>query len=332
MSCHLGGRIARLFHSPVACHLQTERVTTHHQQDGQVQQRLNELSELAEACRDAFLSTAEATHWRPADRSPAAKLAVDLEPFDPASFTLISEVVVTYLEIAAGHLGGIAALYRSGQAMFPPLPLARSVLELTAHVMWVLGKPPVAAEEVLARAYLEEFTSRETAKQAAGCMGPKTSESHQRAKREWAEFRDRVIAVFPETDANELGKGPVGRTIGGQVFPRPEDCVEAMFEQLHAAVGGITMRQASGVYGFLCAGTHPSLFQTRAMRRYVDHGDHLGTILSVDVSHLERLLAITVAAYYNALSYTLGFYGMERAAHDELTRKFDEVLPGTLSD
>lgn len=303
-------------------------MVAHPEQDEQVQHRLNELAELAEACRDAFLSTAETSHWQPVNRSPAAKLTVDLEQLDPAGFILVSEVVVTYLEIAAGHLGGIAALYRSGQAMFPPLPLARSVLELTAHVMWVLGMPPLTARDILARAYLEEFTSRETAKQAAGRMAPKTSESHQRAKREWVEFRDRVIAVFPETDANQLGGGPVGRAIAGQEFPRPEDCVEEMFDQLHAAVGGITMRQAAGVYGFLCAGTHPSLFQTRAMRRYVDHGDHLGTILSIDVGHLERLLAITVAAYYNALSYTLDFYGMDRAAHDQLTRKIEEIMPG----
>ncbi|SHP27371.1 Uncharacterised protein [Mycobacteroides abscessus subsp. abscessus] len=302
------------------------------EQNEHVQRRLNELAELAEACRDAFLRTAATSHWQPGNRSPAAKVAAHLEKLDPAGFTLISEVVITYLEIAAGHLGGIAALYRSGEAMFPPLPLARSVLELTAHAMWVLGKPPATAADVLARAYLEEFTSLETAKQAAGRMAPKTSESHQRAKRAWVEFRERIIAVFPDTDMNELGGSPAGRTIGGQVSPRPEDCVEDMFDHLHAAVGGITMRQASGVYGFLCAGTHPSLFQTRAMRRNVDHGDHLGTILSVDVSHLERLLAITVAAYYNALSYTLDFYGMDRAAHDELTYKIDEVLPGMLSD
>ncbi len=106
-------------------------MVAHPEQDEQVQHRLNELAELAEACRDAFLSTAETSHWQPANRSAAAKLAVDLEQLDPAGFTLVSEVVVAYLEIAAGHLGGIAALYRSGQAMFPPLPLARSVLELT---------------------------------------------------------------------------------------------------------------------------------------------------------------------------------------------------------
>lgn len=299
------------------------------EQEAQVRHRLNELAELAEACRDAFLSTAQTSHWQPAIPSPATKLKVDLDQVDPDGFTLVSEVIVTYLEIAAGHLGGLAALYRSGEAMFPPLPLARSVLELTAHVMWVIGKPPVVAADILARAYLEEFTSRETAKQSAGRMDAKTSAPHQRAKREWIEFRDRVIATFPKTTAEDLGGNP--RMIAGQVLPRPEDCVEEMFDQLHAAAGGITKRQASGVYGFLCAGTHPSLYQAKQWRQYVDHGDHVGTILRVGVRDLERLLFVPVAAYYNALSYTISFYGLDRAAHEELTGKIAEIMPGALT-
>ncbi len=303
----------------------------HREQDEQVQRRLNELAGLADACRDAFLGTAETSHWRPAIRSPAAKLKVELDQLDPVGFTLVSEVIVTYLEIAAGHLAGLAALYRSGEAMFPPLPLARSVLELTGHVMWVIGKPPVVAEDILARAYLEEFTSRETAKQSAGRMDAKTSAPHQKAKREWAEFRDRVITTFPKTKTEDLGGNPIGRTIADQVFPRPEDCVEAMFDQLHAAVGGITKRQASGVYSFLCAGTHPSLYQAKQWRQYVDHGDHVGTVLSVGVRDLERLLFVPVAAYYNALSYTISFYGLDRTAHEELTGKIAEIMPGALA-
>lgn len=297
--------------------------------DDAIRVRLNELAELAEGYRTAFLRTAAASHWRPADDSPAAAMATAVTRLDPAGFTLISEVIVTYLEIAAGHLAGLAALYRSGEATFPPPPLARSVLELTGHVMWVIGKPPVAAADILARAYLEEFTSRETAKQSAGRMGAKTSAPHQRAKREWIEFRERVIATFPETKTEDLGGNP--RMIAGQVFPRPEDCVEEMFDQLHAAVGGITKRQASGVYGFLCAGTHPSLYQAKQWRRYVDHGDHVGTVLRVGVRDLERLLFVPVAACCNALSYTISFYGLDRTAHEELTGKIAEIMPGALA-
>lgn len=93
----------------------------------------------------------------------------------------------------------------------------------------------------------------------------------------------------------------------------------------------MTAREASGVYGFLCAGTHPALFQARQLRTYVDHGDHLGTVLTIDVPQLERLLAVPVTTYYNGLSYTIDFYGLDRTAHDQLTNKLEEVLPGILT-
>jgi len=70
---------------------------------------------------------------------------------------------------------------------------------------------------------------------------------------------------------------------------------------------------------------------TKQWRQYVAHGDHVGTVLSADVRDRQRLLVIPVAAYYNALSYTISFYGLDPTAHDELTRKIDEIMPGTLS-
>ena len=162
----------------------------------EVPPRLVELAELADSCRTAFLRTADASHWQPARNSPAAKVQAALAARDPVGFMLVSEVVVTYLEIAANHLGGLAVLYRHGEAMFPPLPLARSILELTAHVAWVLGDPSGTADDILARAYLEELNSRETAKQAVGRMHSKDSAAYQRARQEWAEFRDHVINGF----------------------------------------------------------------------------------------------------------------------------------------
>lgn len=190
-----------------------------HARNGEVQDRLNELADLADCCRIVFLKITEMGHWRPPNGSPAAKVAATLEHIDPGGFTLVSEVVVTYLEIAAAHFGGLAALYRSGEAMFPPIPLARSVVELISHVIWVIGKPTDAAKDLLARAYLAEFNSRESAKQSAGRMGSKEAEPHQRAKQEWIEFRNRVIATFPETTADNLGGNPVGRMIAGQKVP-----------------------------------------------------------------------------------------------------------------
>jgi hypothetical protein len=297
----------------------------------EIPRRLVELAELADSCRTAFLRTADASRWQPGPKSPAAKAETAIATRDTAGLILVSEVVVTYLEIASNHFAGLAVLYRYGQAMFPPLPIARSILELAAHVAWVLGEPSGIPHDMLARAYMEELYSRETAKQAAGRMHSKNSEVHQRAKQEWTQFRDHVIAVFPETSKSDLGGNPTSWVIGDQVFPGPETTVAGLFELLHRGAGSsLTARQGIGIYGFLSGGTHPSLYQARQLRTNVDNDGNIGTFLKADVAHLERLLVVPVLAYYNALSYVTDFYGLDRAAHDELTTAIDQVLPGVM--
>ncbi|MCX2934924.1 hypothetical protein ORI20_32180 [Mycobacterium sp. CVI_P3] len=195
----------------------------------------------------------------------------------------------------------------------------------------MLGEPSGNPHGMLARAYLEELYSRETAKQAAGRMHSKDSEVHRRARQEWTQFRDHVIAVFPETSRPDLGGNSTSWTIGDQVFLGREAKVSDLFELLHRGAGSsLTARQGLGIYGFLSGGTHPSLYQARQLRSNVDNDGNIGTFLKADVAHLERLLVVPVLAYYNALSYVIDFYGLDRAAHDELTTAIDQVLPGAL--
>ncbi|SCX15242.1 hypothetical protein [Mycolicibacterium fluoranthenivorans] len=295
----------------------------------QIPERLVELADLAENCRTAFLRNGIASHWQPTYSSPAAGVQATLEQRDRNSFTLVSEVLVTYLEIAAAHLSGMAVLYRSGEAMFPPVPLARSVMELSAHAVWVIGSIADTADDILARAYLEELTSLEAAKFAAGKMHSKESAVHQAARQRWSEFRKRVMTVFPETTKADLGASPPA--IAGQRLPRPEDCIENLFDRLRRSAGGtITNEQARGAYSFLCAGTHPSLYHARQLRVHIKDGHYTRTVLKADVASLERLVTMPVIAYYGALSYMIDFYGLDRAALDELTARIDEILPTVL--
>ncbi|WP_458107699.1 hypothetical protein M1D51_19535 [Arthrobacter sp. R3-55] len=296
--------------------------------------RLAELAGLADAGRTAFLALAESA-WQPAENSAAARAKIDVTAKDPATssadilagFDLVSEVVVSYLEVAANHLGGLAALYRSGEVMFSPLPLVRSVLEYCAHAMWVVGDGSGTADDMLARAYLEEFVSSEFAKMAAGRMGSKQDDPHQHAQKRWKAIRERAIAAFPETTPQDLGN----RTIGSQTLLSPESAVSWMFGLLNAnANGSVNEKQSEGIYSFLSSGTHPSLYQARQMRKYVDRGEYVGTVLKVDLDYLERLLGVGVIAFYNALSYVVSFYGLPAQAHDELTRQIDDTMPNYL--
>lgn len=299
-----------------------------------VVERLNELAELAEGCRSAFLEMSAQSHWRPAGGSQAERWQNDIT--DPAvsdqvraGYDLVSEVVGTYLEIAANHLGGIAALLRGREVMFAPLPLVRSIIEHAAHTVWVLGDGRGAANDMLARAYLEEFASWEFAKQAAGRMGSKTSPDYEHAERRWKTIRDRAIAAFPGTTPTDLG-GPA-RTLSGQTLPGPEEAVQQLFDLIYREAGGtVDARQAQGMYAFLCSGTHPSTYQAQQLRVPVDHGDHAGTILQMDVESLEKMLALAVVAFYSALGYTMGFLDADNAPHEALTGKIEDVLPNVL--
>lgn len=302
--------------------------------------RLSALALVAESCRAAFIGTARNSRWHPNGGSYAEAAKRDLTRLDSVpktsdvltGFNLVSEVIVTYLEVAAGHFGGLAALYRSGEAMFPPLPLARSIIELCAHVMWVLGDGSGTPADILARAYLEEFTSCEHAKMAASRMASKEAGSFIRARDRWTLVRDRAIAAFPGTTPDDLSESKPGRTLNGQLLPGPEACVAWMFRLLlKEGAGGYTERHALGIYEYLSSGTHPSVYQARQLRVPAHQGDGDGTDLRIEIRFLEQLLAVVIYAFYNALSYVIDFYGLERVEHDALTATIDEVLPGLLT-
>nr|WP_143545563.1 hypothetical protein [Rhodococcus sp. 15-1154-1] len=301
--------------------------------------RLEDLAQLAEACRETFLAVAADSHWAPAPRSAASQAKRLASSQDPAStsvghmagFDLVSEVLVTYLEVAAGHLAGLAALYRGGEVMFPPLPLARSIIENCAAVMWVIGTTS-PSEKILARAYLVEFASCEFAKIAAGRMGSEDDDAYKDTKQRWTLTRARAIAAFPGTSKQDLSDEKPGRTLAGEVLPGLEASVAQMFKLVHEqAQGSVSKRQALGIYSFLCAGTHPSLYQARQMRIAVDHGDHHGTDLKIEISHVENIARTAILAFYNALSYTISFYGFSREPHDKLTDGIELVFPGSLT-
>lgn len=298
----------------------------------EVTERLDELAGLAEACRSAFLEVATQSHWRPASGSAAEHYQNNIT--DPAvsdhvraGCDLVSEVVVTYLEIASHHFDGLAALLRGHAVMFSPLPLVRSIIEHAAHTIWVIGDGKGAGNDAVTRAYLEEFASWQFAKEAAGRMGPKTSPDYVNTEERWKTIRDRAIAAFPGTTPADLGNS----TLAGQRLPKPEEAVRQMFDLIYREAGGtLDDRQARGIYSFLCSGTHPSTYQAQQLRVPVDHGDHAGTTMQMDVKSLEKTIAVAVVAFYNALGYTMSFLGADNAPHDVLTEKIADVLPNVM--
>ncbi|MDC5696293.1 hypothetical protein OO014_03420 [Intrasporangium calvum] len=299
-------------------------------------ERHQELATLMWMGRDTFLSSSTTFHWKPAPGSQAALDQAVLEKFDPnefmdgiwAGFHLVSEVVATYLSIGGGHLAAMAVLFETGEVHFAPKPLARSTIENCARAMWVLGKPSDAAEQRLARAYLEELLSSEIAKRTAGHLGEKTDPVHQDAQKRWKEVRRRMIAAYPGADATSISKGE----LGDQVRPGVEDGVTWFYALLRDHAGGnLSDDQASGMYDFLSSGTHPTLYQARQMRHWdEDHGDHVSSLFVVDTEFLERLCTAAVVAYFQVLAATFSYFGADPTPVEKFADAIERVLPGVL--
>lgn len=326
--------------------------------------RLDQLADLMAECRARLHGLADDFHWRP---RPASQAALDryalqkhfshaaaeaASPAPPAGylddagirsvvdgaseFVLMSEVVATYLDIAAGYLASMSALYRAREVFYGPLPLARSVVETSARVIWVLGGPTGAtgpdagaALARLARCYLEHYLSAELAKKTAGHLGGKTDPIHVDAKAHWEDVRQHIRQVFPDSTREELGRGELHE----QKLPGPEAGVTALYDVLREYAGvALTSTEVEGIYDFLSSGTHPTLYQARQMRQLIDHGGHVGTEVSIDVDFLSRVTNVAVNAFYGAFTATASYFGATSTHIDLLSDAIDRSIPGAMRD
>ncbi|KUF08522.1 hypothetical protein [Leucobacter sp. G161] len=298
------------------------------------QTRLEELATLSLACRAAFHEIADRFHWTPAPGSPAEEDALRLPSPDPllpeprveTGHRLIADVVQTFLLTSSGHLGGLASLYTSGEVLFSPALLIRSIIENCAHAIWVLGGQGEPAEDRLARCYLEELKSAEEAKKNAGYMYGKLHASHVHSADRYRQLKKQILARFPDTTKQILGEYELHR----QKLPKLEDAVKEMYALTEAAGGTITQEQASGIYGFLSNRTHPTLYPARQLREW--EGDetsgHAVAHLHVGMGPIEDEARAALAAFYNALSYVTSYYAWPTTLLEALEMKIQATIPG----
>lgn len=296
--------------------------------------RVEELSVLLSACRDAFHETADSFHWTPASGSPAASDAAALPSPDPAvkdphgetGHRLIAEAVQIFLLSASGQVGGLAALYVSNEVLFSPPLLIRSVIENCAHALWILGDDPSEApENRLARVYLEELRSAEEAKMNAGRLRGKTDATYLKARGDYTRVKAEILARFSSATKASLGEG----MLNGQKLPRPEEAVLWMYSLTEAAGGTISQEAASGIYGLLSNLTHPTLYPAREQRRWVvDPATGYATAhLRVEVESVEKEARAAIAAFANALAYVTSYFGWPTAVLATLEEKINAMIP-----
>lgn len=255
--------------------------------------------------------------------SPDPRIAT---PRPETGHRLVSWVVQTYMATAAGHLGAMSALLARGEVMFSPGMLVRAVIECTARVFWVLGKPGDSPDQLLARAYLEEMRSAEEAKKAAGRMGD-GSEIHQDHVQAWTQMRAEIMSRFPGSTKEAIGKG----SLAGESFPSPQAAVSQMYDLLaNNNASSIDGDVAKGMYDYLSNVTHPTLYPSRQMTEWLPHPNHPGELfaqLTLDVSDVEREVSAAVLAFYQTMSFVTSFYGWNRSVFDRFRAEVERSLP-----
>ncbi|NKR12637.1 hypothetical protein A5N17_17425 [Arthrobacter sp. D2] len=304
----------------------------------ELQTRLVDLSALFVHCREAFLAVNDRYRWSPGPESGAAKAAADLPSPDPGvpdptgetGHRMIAEVIQIFLHTASGHLGALASLYASAEVHFSPALLIRAVIENCAHAVWVLGNDPdESSENRLARAYLEELMSAEEARKNAGRMHTRSHTSYVQSDQAYKALKRQVLARFPDATREGLGH----RQLNGQVLPGLESSVMWMYELTEKHGGTIGQDSASGIYGFLSNRTHPTLYPARQRRRWHDEGDgRLVAYLHVEIGDLYKEARIAVAAFYNALNYTISYFGWPTTEINRLEEQLEEAMPTFFRD
>jgi hypothetical protein len=165
---------------------------------------------------------------------------------------------------AAGHLGGLSALYGAGEVMFTPGMVVRGVIECSARAMWVLGDGADGPEDLLARGYLEELLSAEEARKAAGRLFGKSTDVYKARDKTYKHLKAETTGRFPGTTTDDLGRW----MLGGQTSAKLGEAVTWMYGLLEKhASSTVTDKMSQGIYDYLSNVTHPTLYPARDHRQ-----------------------------------------------------------------
>lgn len=278
--------------------------------------RLDELSEVFFECRDVTRALVVDMQWRPAEGSPAAQDAAALSKREPPTPGVMPAVLYIYVVTAAEHFGGLGALYRQHEVMYPPGPLFRAVVEHCARALWVLQQGDAPVDDRLARAFLEMLYGAEQAKRTAGHLEGKQSELYRQEAERFTSMRTMAEQVFAEQILDKDGR----HRIRSMYLPGLEECVGWMFRFLARPM---TDEAAIGIYDFLSNLSHPTLYpHTQMWEKSISPG------LTID-DH-ERRAAAAVGPFYNLLSMVTSYNGWPDTRHDELTATLDRLMPDIL--
>lgn len=208
--------------------------------------------------------------------------------------------------VASDQLGAMATLIGSQQNLLGIFPIARSVVEHCAAVLWCLS-PDLGTPIRGARAALAARKSAEATCATVAHLTGEGSPEHASARTALAELKASLRRDFGLATGEE-------KDILGQKLASPTEMVSNVGDIL-----GDGARTWQGIYDYLCAvSNHPT-------SRVFDFIDQDAGRASLDVSDafLQRLARACLAVYLSALDATVHYFGWET---DELDR-FHEYRP-----
>jgi hypothetical protein len=248
--------------------------------------------------------------------SPAAHYAA-LAQEERGTAALTDRVVILadlWTLVAGEQIASVAALLRADEYVFGVFPLARSVIEHSTAVVWVLD-PTCTAEQRCARAALVMDRSNEELVTASAHLADKTNPTYKARRDEMRRHRDDVQAQFP--DGTDLDVHP--KSIAGQSLLSPTDLVRHFAE-----AAGYDPREWEGIYDYLCAAAnHPTLAAFEFFGE-VSEGGHLPTMSD---DFVERLVRAMLAAYLMALQGYAAYCGWDQASVLELRDRSEQLFP-----
>lgn len=293
----------------------------------EAQQRFEVLAAAYDACRVSFRELSTASQWEAMPGSAALKdratLGLHQPPLPDKLDLTISRISHDYLYAASELLSALAALYKAQEVLFAPAVLARSAVEHTAHVMWIIGKSVDSAEDRLARAFLEELAGAEEAKKTAGHLMPKSSPDYRQRAQRFKDIQDDGRKCFDPPLAYNGNRA----VLNGVQLPRPHELVISTYLDASPQADA---KSAEGVYDFLSNFTHPTLYATRELFS-VDYSGREPTVsVTADEEDHEKLARLAIAPFYAAFKRVTDYHRWDDAPLMTLTKHIDVLLPGTL--
>jgi len=288
-----------------------------------IQTTLNEAADLCDLARDLFVDFGVRTEWEVEPGSPRDLAAQDARrQFGPGG-TWDDSLIVQgsfhaqlYLLLAAQHLGGLASLLRTGEAAFPIAPVARSVAEAAARVIWLLDNELPRVRQRCARVLHDLIDSSQRRKTSALAFNhpdaPKIGGEHARLRKQT------LPRLFYASEIQVEDNGDL--VICNQRLLGPSRMVKEA-----GRVTGTAAIQAS--YDYLSSATHPT---ASAIGEWLTTTQDVSGLVRYDVRiddavYPTRVAGNAVADFHRAWRQAIFWFGLDPKENDLLRRAHTAV-------